>query len=415
MAPVSRTHGSWRLAGALVAAWLVVTGASASAQATKEDLTIYVNEITTWTPGYAMGDIVLGSPATAGYEPTNARRQLMLRGKKPGRTTLSVWDQKKALRHEITLIVTTREAETVEADLKALLAPYPNVQISRLAGSLVLTGTVATNAELAAVNNIARVAKAQTAVTLIAPAAPVGPRTGPVTNTGTTATAPIKGAPGSPGPGATAPAPGPTVVEYELELFEASTQFKTGDYGRGVEPSGRSLYKGTVRAAVGEEGTLFIGGAAMDPKAAQSAKGKNQPAAPTQETGIRLTLRPQPGRAGLVTGVEVETNVPISYDLYDPEVWRRSRYTFNTVEGVPFAVSGNDLLAAPSLVDRRGNPIRSVSGKASTASRLPGPQRTGLQYVPVFGSLLGSNSYKAKTTQLLVVFRPTLTTGEPQP
>lgn len=406
MIPLPRTRGAWRLVAACVAAWLVVAGASTSAQATREDLTIYVNEITTWTPGYPMGDIVLGSPATAGYEPTNARRQLMLRGKKPGRTTLSVWDQKKVLRHEITLIVTTREAETIEADLKALLAPYPNVQIARLAGSLMLTGTVATSAELAAVNNIARVAKAQTAVTLVAPATPGNMRSA-TPGSGTVAT--------NPGTAETAATTGPTIVEYELELFEASTQFKTGDYGRGVEPSGRSLYKGTVRAAVGEEGTLFIGGAAMDPKAAQNAKNKNQPAASTQETGIRLTLRPQPGRSGLVTGVEVETNVPISHDLYDPDVWRRSRYSFTTVEGVPFAVSGNDLLAAPTAVDRRGNPIGTVSSKAGTASRLPGPQRTGLQYVPVFGSLFGSNSYKAKTTQLLVVFRPTLTTGEPQP
>jgi hypothetical protein len=406
MIPLPRTRGAWRLVAACVATWLVVAGASASAQATREDLTIYVNEITTWTPGYPMGDIVLGSPATAGYEPTNARRQLMLRGKKPGRTTLSVWDQKKVLRHEITLIVTTREAETIEADLKALLAPYPNVQIARLAGSLMLTGTVATSAELAAVNNIARVAKAQTAVTLVAPATPGNMRSA-TPGSGTVAT--------NPGTAETAATTGPTIVEYELELFEASTQFKTGDYGRGVEPSGRSLYKGTVRAAVGEEGTLFIGGAAMDPKAAQNAKNKNQPAASTQETGIRLTLRPQPGRSGLVTGVEVETNVPISHDLYDPDVWRRSRYSFTTVEGVPFAVSGNDLLAAPTAVDRRGNPIGTVSSKAGTASRLPGPQRTGLQYVPVFGSLFGSNSYKAKTTQLLVVFRPTLTTGEPQP
>lgn len=411
MRSVPRTRNAWRLAGVCAAMWLVVAGSSSSAQVVKEDLTIYVNEITTWTPGYPMGDIVLGSPTTAGYEPTNGRRQLMLRGKKPGRTTLNVWDQKKVLRHEINLMVTTREAETVEADLKALLAPYPNVQMSRLAGSLVLTGTVATSAELAAVNNIARVAKAQTAVTLVAAPTPTGARTGPATAGGTTTSPPVT----TPGAGGTAPAAAPTVVEYELELFEASTQFKTGDYGRGVEPSGRSLYKGTIRAAVGEEGTLFIGGAAMDPKAAQNARGKNQPAAAAQETGIRLTLRPQPGRSGLVTGVEVETNVPISYDLYDPEVWRRSRYTFSTVEGVPFAVSGNDLLAAPSLVDRRGNPIKSMSSKAGTASRLPGPQRTGLQYVPVFGSLFGSNSYKAKTTQLLVVFRPTLTAGEPQP
>lgn len=399
MTSASRLSSVWRLTIAVTGLWLAVS-AAASAQPTREELTIYVDEITTWTPGYPMGDIVLGSPTTAGYEPTNGRRQLMLRGKKPGRTTLNVWDQKKVLRHEVDLIVTTREAETVEADLKGLLAPYPNVQIGKLGGRLLLTGTVATSAELSAVQNIARVAKVQSAVTVPAPVANTRGVGGivPGTTTGGTSAGPG-------GEAASAP-----VVEYELELFEASTQFKTGDYGRGVEPSGRSLYKGTVRAAVGEEGTLFIGGAAVDPKAAQSKGKAGEPAGP--ETGIRLTLRPQPGRTGLITAVEVETNVPITSDLYDPDVWRRSRYTFSTVEGVPFAVSGNDLLAAPNLVDRRGNPIQTASSKAGTASRLPGPQRRGLQFVPVFGSLLGSNSYKAKTTQLLVVFRPTVTAGQ---
>jgi len=402
MTSAAHRPGVWRVTLALAGLWLAVT-ASATAQPVREELTIYVNEITTWTPGYPMGDIVLGSPETAGYEPTNGRRQLMLRGKKPGRTTLNIWDQKKTLRHEIDLVVTSRQAETVEADLKALLAPYPNVQISRLGGALLLTGTVANSTELTAVTNIARVAKVQSAVTV--PSAAPRATTGVGGATGPGATA---------GPGATTAEGAPVVVEYELELFEASTQFKTGDYSRGVEPSGRSLYKGTVRAPVGGEGELFIGGAATDPKAAQQNKGKPAGAAAEPETGIRLTLRPQPGRSGIVTAVEVETNVPISHDLYDPDVWRRSRYTFSTVQGVPFAVSGNDLLAAPNMVDRRGNPIQSASRTAGTASRLPGPQRRALQTVPVFGSLFGSNSYKAKATQLLVVFRPTVTAGEPQ-
>ena len=70
-----------------------------------------------------MGDIVLGSPTTAGLRADVAgRKQLMLRGKKEGRTTLNVWDQKKVLRHEITLLVTTRDALTREADLRNLLA-----------------------------------------------------------------------------------------------------------------------------------------------------------------------------------------------------------------------------------------------------------------------------------------------------
>ena len=396
------------LARHLVQAFLVVfvlvgAVAPASAQPAREELTIYVNEVTTWSPGYAMGDIVLGAPATAGYEPVAGRKQLMLRGKKPGRTTLNVWDQKKVLRHEITLVVTTRESQTIEGDLRNLLAPYPTVTISKLGGEMLLTGTVASQEELTAVNNIARVAKVQSAVR-------VGASTRPVT-TGTTPTPPVTSPTGTvppvtPGTGTVAPpvatTPAANAVEYELELFEASAQFKTGEYGRGVEPSGRSLYKGKVLAAIGGEGEVFIGGPAVDPK------NKNDKG--LKDTGIRLTVRPRQGSRGLTTAVEVETNVPLEYNLYDPEVWRRSRYSFSTAEGVPFAVSGNDLLAAPAIAGGMGAMGKATKG-ASAASSVPGASNAGLQFVPVFGSLFGSNNYKTKKTQILVVFRPALTTA----
>jgi hypothetical protein len=408
--PLSRL----RLAAlALVA--LVAGGTAALAQPVREEMTIYVNEVTTWTPGYAMGDIVLGSPTTAGYEPTGGRKQLMLRGKKPGRTTLNIWDQKKVLRHEIALVVTTREAQTVEADLRTLLAPYPGVSISKLGGEMLLVGTVSTPDELTAVTNLARVAKMPSTVTVKAaprpgppPVAPVvAPSTSPAVTPGTTV-------PGSPAatvpPAATGPAPvaeaGPNAVTYELELFEASVQFKTGEYGRGVEPSGRSLYKGKVTAPIGGENEVFIGGPAVDPKR-KDEKG-------LKDTGIRLTVRPkQSTRGGFVTAVEVETNVPLEYNLYDPEVWRRSRYSFTTSEGVPFAVSGNDLLAAPAIAGGMSAMGKATRG-ASAAGSVPGASNVGLQYVPVFGSLFGSNNYKTKKTQILVVFRPSLTTAAPQ-
>lgn len=375
---------------------LALFGSSARAQPVQEELTIYVNEVTTWSPGYAMGDIVLGAPATAGYEPVTGRKQLMLRGKKEGRTTLNVWDQRKVLRHEITLIVTTRDALTREADLKNLLASYPNVTISRLAGEMLLTGTVASQDELTAVNNLARVAKVQSTVRVNAPppAQPYVVAQPPGANTGSSS--------GPTTPGAPAAAP-PNAVEYELELFEASSQFKTGEYGRGVEPSGRSLYKGTVTAPIGGEGEVFIGGPAVDPK------NKNDKG--LKDTGIRLTVRPRPAsRGGLVTAVEVETNVPLEYNLYDPEVWRRSRYSFTTAEGIPFAVSGNDLLAAPAIAGGMSAMGKATRG-ASAAGSVPGARSAGLQYVPVFGSLFGSNNYKTKKTQILVVFRPALTTA----
>ncbi len=382
----------------------LAAGMPAQTQPTREELTIYVNEVTTWSPGYAMGDIVLGAPTTAGYEPVGGRKQLMLRGKKPGRTTLNIWDQKRVLRHEITLVVTTREAQTVEADLRNLLAAYPNVTIAKLGGEMLLAGTVASQDELTAVGNIARVARVQSTVRVAAAARPVvtAPPTG---STGATTPGPTAPGPTSPSGTATPTASpaAPNAVEYELELFEASAQFKTGEYGRGVEPSGRSLYKGKVTAAIGSEGEVFIGGPAVDPK--------NKNDKDLKDTGIRLTVRPRPGsRGGIVTAVEVETNVPLEYNLYDPDVWRRSRYSFTTAEGVPFAVSGNDLLAAPAIAGGMSAMGRASKG-ASAAGSVPGARSTGLQFVPVFGSLFGSNNYKTKRTQLLVVFRPVLATA----
>jgi len=370
----------------------------AVAQPTREELTIYVNEVTTWSPGYAMGDIVLGSPTTAGYEPTNARRELMLRGKREGRTTLNVWDQRKSLRHELTLVVTTREAEQVQADLKKVLEAYPNVTSTRIGGQVILAGTVGSEDELATLAGIVRAARVQSTVR-VARATRVpgstGPgTTGPVTTTGT-------------GPVATAEVEETQLISYELELFEASSQFKTGEYGRGVEPSGRSLYKGKVSAPVGGEGEIFIGGPSVDPK--------NKDDKAVKDTGIRLTVRPREGTKALITMVEVETNVPLEYNLYDPEVWRRSRYQFTTLDSIPFAVSGNDLLAAPAIAGGAGA-MGKVTRGTNTVGRVPGVGgRGGLQYVPVFGSLFGSNNYKSRKTQILVVFRPTISSTAARP
>jgi hypothetical protein len=384
-----------RAARTCAAALLLAAASTAVAQPVQQELTIYVNEVTTWSPGYPMGDIVLGSPATAGYEPVAGRKQLMLRGKQVGRTTLNIWDQRKALRHEITLVVTTREAETMMRDLKDLLAPYPNVTIGRLGGQVLLTGTVASQPELAAVQNLAQVARVQSTVTVArAGGATSGP--GTTASTGTTTTGP------GPGTGTTTAPAGTPAVEYELELFEASSQFKTGEYGRGVEPSGRSLYKGKVTTAIGTDGEIFIGGPAIDP-------GKKNDK-DLQDTGIRLKIRPREGQSGdVVTTIEVETNVPLDYELYDPDVWRRSRYAFKTVDTMPFAVSGSDLLAAPAIAGGMTT-MGKVQKGTNTAARVPGANRGGLQYVPVFGSLFGSSNYKQKKTQILVVFRPTMTT-----
>lgn len=396
---------------------LIAGVAAARAQVEREDLTVYVSEIQTVSPGFAMGNIVLADPKIAGYEPTNGRRELMIRGKKTGTTTLSIWDQKGALRRELTLMVTTRDADTADDDLRALLKDFPSVEVRRLGGQLIVAGSVSSKDDLAAIEKMASAAKAKNVVRYVPPGGGVvPPSTGPVAttppaNTGGTAT--------------TAPAvPGVAAIEYEVELLEASTQFATGSYARGIEPSGRSLYKGTVRAGYGQEGLLFIGGKALAPppdpkeqkKREQEARkqGGNAaaqaPPADEPETGIWLTVRPNPPSGGgqvFKTDVMVETNVPLNYDLYDPEQKRRSRWSFSGRSGDPFGLSGNDLLAAPQIA--KGSAVGSATRTAQTASRVPGVSgRPGMEYVPVFGSLFRSNSFKKKQTQLLVVLRPRL-------
>jgi hypothetical protein len=385
-----------------------------------------------------MGNIVLADPKIAGYEPTPGRRELMVRGKKVGTTTLNIWDQKGVLRKELTLNVTTHDADTADDDLKDLLKDFPSVEVRRLGGQLVVAGSVSSKDDLAAIEKMAAAAKAKSVVRYVAPGSGIAPSggTGPVAGGTTSPATPPSGGtstPAGPTSGPVLTAPGGTIMEYEIELLEASAQFATGSYARGIEPSGRSMFKGTVRAAIGQDGTLFIGGKALAPppdakelkrreKEAKDAKKKGgpDPAAAAEaegaETGIRLTVHPNaPSSTGsFKTDVMVETNVPLNYDLYDPDQWRRSRWSFSGRTGDPFGLSGNDLLASPQITN--GSALGTTTRTAGTVARVPGVSgRPGVEYVPVFGSLFRSNAYKKKQTQLLVVMRPRLVPGAALP
>jgi len=158
---------------------------------------------------------------------------------------------------------------------------------------------------------------------------------------------------------------------------------------------------------------VFIGGKAV--VAGKDAKDKDKGANSTPKTpggveqGIRLTLRPQlpDSRGRFRTGVLVETNLPIGSDTYDPESWRRARWEFAAASGEPFGITGADLMATPDMpTGGGGSAIGSATRGASKVTRIPGVNMPGSEYVPVFGSLFGSSSYKTKQSQLLVIIRP---------
>lgn len=355
---------------------------------TRVEETLVVNQQQIVKPGYAVGNIAIGDPKVADFRVMPGRREVLLFGKGPGNTTLTIWDQKNVARHQIVITVATQEAVSAERDLRELLKKFPTVEVRRALGSLTVTGDVESKEDFAAIRRIADAARARNLVRYTGKADEATPAV-----------------PANP------PQP---AVQYEIELFEASAQYRSGSYATGVEPSGRSLFKGTAEAAFGAEGQIFIGGTAVT-GAQKKSEGDSKKTTNAQqkpvETGIRLRLRPSnPDAAGrFTTFVLVETNLPIASDTYDPAVWRRARWEFAAASGEPFGVTGGDLLATPDATAPSGG--KNAGRAVSVATGLPGASRVpGLQYVPVFGSLFGSRSYKGKQTQLLVVLRPRVIT-----
>jgi hypothetical protein len=368
------------------------------APAPAPERTLFVNEQQTLTPGYAIGNIAIGDAGIADYKVLPGRRELLLFGRSAGTTTLIIWDQRNVKRDEITMVVTTRAAVQLESDLRAMLKDYPTVELRKLGATITIAGTVGSREDQAAIEKIAQAAKVQSLVRVAAPtpvyqAPPAG------------ATGASGGSGAAPGPVASPSAP---IVDYEVELFEASSQFRTGSYATGVEPSGRSLFKGTVQAPAGGENRIFIGGSA--------ARGRN--ADEREASGIRLILRPSmpDPRGRFETFVLIETNLPFSGETFDPETWRRARWQFTSASGEPFAVTGADLLATPDAAPGGGGPSR--LGSAARTGAQTAAQRArvpGAEAVPILGSLFRSSSYKQKKTQLLVVLRPrVLAPGAPR-
>jgi hypothetical protein len=385
---------------------VIACSAIASADVQTQDLTLYVGEQQTFTPGYAVGDIQVLNPEVANFRvQSGARREIMLVGKGKGETQLIIWDQKRVKRHEIKLIVRSREDLKAEADLKDLLKDFPTVQVRRLGDKLVVSGTVSSQSDLDAVGRIASVAAAENLVRVVRggyPGASPGGTTTPTPDPG------AAGATGTPTPGApstTAPAAAPQ-IEYEVEVLEANIAFQSGTYGKGIEPSGPSLYKKVVRAAIGTDVDVMVPGSAVTAKSSGSDKDrkndKNAPAA-ASATSLRMRLRPtgisEDGQ--LTTYVVIETNLPVE-GAKDPSVNRRARWELVGATDEPFGLAGAELMAMPQVAQ---NPSRlgRVLSTGSQVVGMPGVSgRAGTNYVPSYVPYYD----KSKNTQLLAVFRP---------
>jgi Pilus formation protein N terminal region len=354
-----------------------------------QDLPLYVGEQQSFTPGYAVGDIQVLNPDVANFKVEAGRKQLMLIGKAKGDTQLIIWDQKHVKRHEIKLIVRSREEMKAETDLKDLLKDFPTVQVRRLGERLVVSGTVSTQSDFDAIGRIASVAAAENLVRIVRGAYPGAPP--PASGGGGTTTAP-----GDATPPANPANAAPPQIEYEVEVIEANVAFQSGTYGKGIEPSGPSLFKKIVRAPIGSDVDIMIPGTSVASKGSKPEKG-------AAATSLRLRLKPtgisEDGQ--LTTNVAIETNLPVE-GAKDPSVSRRARWELVGAVDEPFGLAGAELMAMPQ-VSKNPSRLGRVLSTAGQVSGMPGVSSVpGNTYVPSYVPYYD----KSKNTQLLAVFRP---------
>jgi hypothetical protein len=196
---------------------------------------------------------------------------------------------------------------------------------------------------------------------------------------------------------ATAPAAAPQ-IEYEVEVIEANVAFQSGTYGKGIEPSGPSLFKQVVRTSMGGDVDILVPGASLS----KNGDKGNKNGAVTQ---LKLRLKPaaisEDGQ--LTTNVAIETNLPVE-GAKDPRVSRRARWDLTGAPDEPFGLAGAELMAMPQVAQ---NPSRlgRVLSTATQTTGMPGiNSMPGTTYVPSYVPYYD----KSKQTQLIAVFRPRL-------
>ena len=397
----------WWLSTTFLLGFAALAGAqtaAAPAGTTPKEVRLLVGDQSVLEPGFAVGDIAVADPNVADYRVRPGRRAILLLGKGSGRTKLILWHQDNKTRAEVELIVETREQAEAENKLRVLLRDYPSVKVDRVGSSLVVTGSVSAEDDLALIERMAQSVNAESFVKYTPPE-----RTPGRSGAGTAGSAPATPTrPGASAPSAvTAPAPVPGLapgaieIEYEVQVLEASITFGTSSYETGIEPSGRVLQKTTVRAPVGASVELFVPGKTLN------SKDIKIPPSELETGGIRLTLTPSALEdEQLNTKILVETNLPIKSTAYVPGGWRRARWESANAITAPFSVAGADLLVVPEL-SSGGGTLSKISSAAGMIGGLPGVSGLpGAQYsssVPYYN--------KDRKTHLLVLMRARVVPG----
>jgi pilus assembly protein CpaC len=105
---------------------------------------------------FAIGRTALGNEAVADFRVLSSRREVLVMGRAPGQTTLTLWDQDDILQREITLRVrpSSGTAKQIIDELKQLIGGIEGLDYREVGGTVWLEGEVLTERDMDRIDRV---------------------------------------------------------------------------------------------------------------------------------------------------------------------------------------------------------------------------------------------------------------------
>lgn len=122
-------------------------------------LSIYEGEITTYTVSYPISKLAIGDPTIADYKATAApktqqRIDILINGKKPGRTNLIIYDAQGKQSEEIMITVLIKNLEEYKKQITALVGNVEGITFKIIRDKLIIEGEVVSPLDLYRINRV---------------------------------------------------------------------------------------------------------------------------------------------------------------------------------------------------------------------------------------------------------------------
>lgn len=139
---------------ALLSSATIATPAAAQPESSPEVVTVGGQNLIRLD--FSVGRSAIGNDSVADFRIMDSRREVLLLGRRPGQTTLTLWDQQGNVRREIVIRVrpSSGTARQIVDELEQLLGGIEGIEYREVGGNVWIEGEVLTERDLERVNRV---------------------------------------------------------------------------------------------------------------------------------------------------------------------------------------------------------------------------------------------------------------------